>query len=337
MNQATPNEDHSQSIPNDILQQSLFLAGPTASGKTDASLQLVQLLGNVEIVSLDSMTLYRFMNIGTAKPSTEQRAAVPHHLLDIVSPDEEFSVADYIKAARTACEGIVSRGNRPLFVGGTGLYLRSILRGVFEGPPANWAIRERLERQAAESASRGDHYWLMRQLEKVDPEAALRLHPNDQRRLIRALEVFELTGQPLSKQQQQSALPVERRPKHVYWLDPVRDWIHERINRRVAVMLETGLLEEVRFLLARPEKMSHTARQGLGYKELMDAMHDDATAELSPEQLAAAEELIRSRTRQFAKRQCTWFRNMEECSNVILQGDESPSTIAQILKDRISA
>lgn len=328
--------DQSQSIPIEILRQCIFLAGPTASGKTDVSLLLAERLGNLEIVSLDSMTLYRGMDVGTAKPSRRQRDAVPHHLIDIIDPEAEFSVAEYLTAARSACEEITARGHRPLFVGGTGLYLRSVLRGVFEGPPADWSIRDRLEQQAKDAASRGDHYWLMRQLEKVDSESALRLHPNDQRRLIRAIEVYELTGQPLSKQQNQPALPVDQRPPHVYWLDPSRDWLHDRINRRVEQMLDVGLIEEVRFLMGRPQGMSHTARQGLGYKEVIDALGDDASAELSAQQLAEAQELIQTRTRQFAKRQTTWFRNLEECSPITLKGDESPADITELVLARLN-
>ncbi len=318
------------------MRQCLFLAGPTASGKTDVSLLLAERLGNIEIVSLDSMTLYRGMDVGTAKPSRRQREAVPHHLIDIIDPEVEYSVAEYLAAVRVACEEIVARGHRPLFVGGTGLYLRSVLRGVFEGPPADWTIRNRLEQQAKDAADRGDHYWLMRQLEKVDSESALRLHPNDQRRLIRAIEVYELTGQPLSKQQNQPALPADQRPPHVYWLDPSRDWLHERINRRVEQMLEVGLIEEVRFLMGRSQGMSHTAQQGLGYKEVIDALGNDPAAELSASQLIEVQELIQARTRQFAKRQTTWFRNLEECSPITLKGDESPSDIAQLLQSRLA-
>lgn len=328
--------DQSQFIPSEILRQCLFLAGPTASGKTDVSLLLAKQLGNIEIVSLDSMTLYRGMDVGTAKLSRSQREAVPHHLIDILDPEAEFSVAEYLVAARTACEEIVARGHRPLFVGGSGLYLRSVLRGVFEGPPADWSIRNRLEQQAKEAAEGGDHYWLMRQLEKVDSDAALRLHPNDQRRLIRAIEVYELTGQPLSKQQNQPALPVEQRPPHVYWLDPSRDWLHERINRRVELMFEIGLIEEVRFLMTRPQGISQTAQQGLGYKEVIDALGGDATADLSAEKLPQVQELIQTRTRQFAKRQTTWFRNLEECVPIVLKGDELPAEVAGIVLARLS-
>lgn len=317
-----------QSIASDVLKQCLFLAGPTASGKTEISLAIAEKLGRIEIVSLDSMTLYRGMDIGTAKPTPGELTRVPHHLIDVIAAHEEFSVADYLSAARTACEQIVQRGHRPLFVGGTGLYLRSVLRGVFEGPPADWSIRGRLEQQAADAARKGDGYWLMRQLEKVDSESALRLHPNDARRLIRALEVFEITGKPLSAQQQQPAMPPEQRPAHVYWIDGPREWLHERIDRRVDVMFDRGLLDEVRQLLRASPPISHTARQGLGYKELMDALHDNPDAALSDGELKAAKELIQTRTRQFAKRQCTWFRNLEECIPIVMAPNDVESLVS---------
>ncbi len=324
-----------QQIPSDVLRQCIFLAGPTAVGKTDVTLALAEQLAPVEILSLDSMCVYRGMDIGTAKPSTELQGRIPHHLLDLADPHEDYSVADYIAAAREACEGILSRGARPVFVGGTGLYLRSILRGVFEGPPADPAIRERLQKMADEAAQKGDHYWLMRQLERVDPDAMLRLHPNDHRRLIRAIEVFELTGKPLSQQQRQEPLPEDERPQHVYWLSPPRDWLHERINRRVELMIEDGLIEEVRRLLSSEQPIGRTARQGLGYKEVIEALDAAGGSDLSEQQVAEMVEVIQTRTRQFAKRQHTWFRNLDECHEIELTGNESAEQIAAGIVDRI--
>lgn len=317
-----------QQIPPDVLKQCIFLAGPTAVGKTDVTIELHSRKPNIEILSLDSMCVYRGMDIGTAKPDADLRAKIPHHLINLVEPHEDFSVVDYISQAREAAEAILSRGNQPVFVGGTGMYLRCILRGVFEGPPANDEIRNRLQTQAEEAEAKGDNYWLMRQLERVDVDAALRLHPNDKRRLIRAIEVYELTGKPLTEQQKQPPLTDEEKPPHVYWLSPPRDWLYDRINRRVELMIEAGLITEVRQLLSRPDRMSHTARQGLGYKEVIDVLGDDSEAELSEEQLAAVVDTIQTRTRQFAKRQHTWFRNLEECSEIEMTEDDSPATIA---------
>lgn len=324
-----------QQFPVELLRQCIFLAGPTAVGKTDATMDLVSRISKIEIVSLDSMCIYRGMDIGTAKPSKELQRQIPHHLLDIRNPYEEFSVAEYVEVARSACQGIVARGRVPLFSGGTGLYLRAVLRGVFEGPPADWEIRNRLQAQADEAARRDDHFWLMRQLEKVDPDSALRLHPNDQRRIIRAIEVFELTGSTLSSQQKQQPLPEDQRPPHVYWLSPDRDWLHDRINHRVTTMFEAGLISEVRELMKSDPPIGKTASQGLGYKEVIDALTGDSDHDLEAEDRVAVAELIQTRTRQFAKRQHTWYRNLEECVEVQISSVETPVQIGARLEQLI--
>lgn len=270
-----------------------------------------------EIVSLDSMTLYRGMDVGTAKPSLELRQRVPHHLIDILDPSEEFSLAEYISAAEEACRDIVGRGRVPLFVGGTGMYLRGVLRGVFVGPAADWSYRRELE---AEARLHGPD-WLHRQLAEVDTASAARLHPHDARRLVRALEVHKLTGRPLSEQQQEEPLPPAERPRHVYWVSPPRGWLYERIDRRVEQMIASGLEEEVRRLLSAERPLGRTARQALGYKEVIEYLEGQGT-------LAETVERIQTRTRQFAKRQHTWFRNLEECVPVEIDGSETPEDIA---------
>ena len=308
-------------LDEDLLQQCWFLAGPTAVGKTALSLELASALP-AEIVAMDSMTVYRGMDIGTAKASSAEQAAVPHHLLDLVDPHEEYSVAEYVEAAAAVAADIVRRGKTPLFVGGTGLYLRSLLRGVFAGPPANWPLRRELEVQAAEKGAQ----WLHNQLLQRDAESAARLHPNDQRRIIRAIEVVEATGQPLSAQHQQTPLPPDRRPQHVFWLEPPRDWLYQRINHRVQWMLDEGLIDEVRTLLARTPPPGRTARQGLGYKEVIDHLQGNVSLELMID-------TIQTRTRQFAKRQHTWFRNLEECHAVTINGQETVDTLRQTVLD----
>lgn len=310
-------------FPNELLKRCWFLSGPTACGKTEVGLALAERL-DAEIVSLDSMTLYRGLDIGTAKPPLEMRRQRPHHLFDILDPHEEFSLAQYVAAAEAVCRGIVERGRVPLFVGGTGLYLRGVLRGVFEGPAADWELRRRLE---ADAQHHGPD-WLHQRLQQVDPPTAARLHPNDLRRIVRALEVYELTGRPLSEQQQQPPLPPEQRPPHVYWLAPPRDWLYERINRRVEAMFAQGLVEEVRRLLTRPDGLSHTARQALGYKEVID--HLEGRIATPVETI----DLIQRRTRQFAKRQHTWFRNLEECLAVPMIGNESAEELAERMLSR---
>jgi len=198
-------------IATQILKQCWFLAGPTACGKSEVALELAERL-EAEIVSLDSMSLYRGLDVGTAKPSREARRLIPHHLIDVLDPHEEYSLADYVEAAEKACREILERRRVPLFVGGTGLYLRGVLRGIFDGPPADWTFRRELETEAEQR----EPAYLHGRLKAVDPDAALTLHPNDTRRLVRALEVFHLTGRPLSKQQQQKPLPVDQRPRHVW-------------------------------------------------------------------------------------------------------------------------
>lgn len=310
----------------DLLRHCWFLAGPTACGKSAVALELADRLRTerglmIEIVSLDSMTLYRRMNIGTAKPSDEERCQTPHHLFDILEPSQDFSVAEYVVAAERVCREIVAHGGTPLFVGGTGLYLRSLLRGVFEGPPANDELRERLESEAARDGAEALHG----RLQQFDPHTAERLHPNDLRRVVRALEVLELTGQPLSAQHREEPLPFNQRPTHVMWLSPPRDWLYSRINQRVETMLAAGWLDEVRSLLAEPQPLSHTASQALGYKELIEHLRGEQT-------LAETVKLIQTRTRQFAKRQHTWFRNLEECRPLSITGAESPSEIAAVVE-----
>ncbi len=299
-----------------IIRTAWFLGGPTACGKSAVAIHLAQLIG-AEIIALDSMSLYRGMDIGTAKATPEQQAAVPHHLIDILDPHEDFSLAEYVSASDRVCRDIMARGRIPLFVGGTGLYLRGLLRGVFDGPAADLEFRQRIETQAASAGSE----WLHRELAQVDPESAAKLHPNDTRRIVRALEVHHVTGKPLSAQQRQAALPPEQRPQHVYWLEPPRDWLHQRINRRVEMMIAEGLIEEVRNLLERTPPLSQTAAQALGYKEVIAHVQGEQSLEETID-------LIQRRTRQFAKRQHTWFRNLEECTAIPITGQESPEELA---------
>jgi tRNA dimethylallyltransferase len=301
----------------DTLKRCWFLAGPTACGKSAAGCELAELL-KAEIIALDSMSLYRGMNIGTAKPDAAMQTRVPHHLIDILDPHEEYSLADYVRAAEAVARGIIARGRVPLFVGGTGLYLRGVLRGVFQGPSADWNLRRDLEALASVDGNSAVHA----RLSRVDPALAARLHVQDLRRVIRGIEVFEITGVPLSVQQRQEPLPSADRPRHVYWLHPPRDWLCERIDRRVAAMLREGLVGEVERLLAGAQPPGKTARQALGYKEVIEHL----AGRLS---LPDAVALIQTRSRQFAKRQHTWFRNLVECVPVVMSGTETPREIAE--------
>ncbi len=310
----------------DLLRHCWFLAGPTACGKSSVALALAERLRSesIEIVSLDSMTLYRRMDIGTAKPSADERCRVPHHLFDLLEPSQDFSVAEYLVAAESVCRDIVARGGTPLFVGGTGLYLRSLLRGVFAGPPANHELRQRLEAEATSDGVESLH----RRLQRLDSVTSARVHPHDLRRVVRALEVIELTGQPMSAQHREEPLAPDQRPTNVVWLSPPRAWLYDRINARVEQMLAAGWLDEVRSLLAEPQPLSQTAGQALGYKELIEHLRGERS-------LAETIELIQTRTRQFAKRQHTWFRNLEECRPLPITGDESAAKVAASLVGQV--
>ena len=292
-----------------------FLTGPTAGGKTEIGIALARLIG-AEIISLDSMALYRGMNIGTAKPTAEQRAVVPHHLIDIVEPHQEFSLAQYVDAAKQCTGDIRARGHEVLFVGGTPLYLKAILRGIFEGPAADPVLRKRLE--AAENELPGT---LHRRLAEVDSPAAQRLHPNDIRRLVRALEVFEKTGTPISQWQQQfdRGLPADQ--CRVFLLDWPRDVLYRRVDRRVEIMFERGLLEEVTDLMAGERTLSKTAAQAVGYREVIEHLEDGPNLEKTID-------LVKTHTRQFAKRQWTWFRSLSECRPVPIDAPVDVEAIA---------
>ena len=298
------------------LADSWFLTGPTAAGKTALVLELAERLG-AEILSMDSMAVYRGLDIGTAKPTLDDRRRVPHWLIDLVEPDEEFSLAQYLAAAEQAAAEVRSRGRQPLFVGGTPLYLKALLRGIFQGPPADWDFRRRL---LAETEDRGQA-WLHQRLAEVDPAAARRLHPRDVRRVIRALEVFEKTGQPISEWQRQfdRARPAEA--CRVLVLDWPRDELYARIDRRVEAMLSSGIVAEVSGLLAAGKTFGRTARQALGYREVLEHLE-------GRRELGETIELVKTRTRQFAKRQLTWFRSLSECRWIPMSATASPAAQA---------
>lgn len=294
-----------------------FLTGATASGKTAVGLAVAREL-NAEIISLDSMAVYRGMDIGTAKPTAEERVAVSHHLIDVAAPDDDYSVAQYLDAAHEAVAAIRARGREVLFVGGTPLYLKALLRGLFEGPPANWELRQQIEREAAEVGGHALHA----RLEQIDPLAASTIHPNDTRRLIRALEVYRSTGMPISHQQLEFD---DGRPAdacRVFVLRRPREEQHERINARVEEMLARGLVDEVRELTSNGLQLGRTASQAVGYREVIDYL---AGAQDEAEMTAK----IKARTRQFAKRQGVWFRSLSECTFIDLDTHEDAASITR--------
>lgn len=298
------------------LEDCWFLTGPTASGKTAVGLELAGRI-DAEIASLDSMAVYRGLEIGTAKPTADERRQVPHHLVDLVEPEQEFSLAEYLDAAQRAAAEIASRRRQTLFVGGTPLYLKALLRGVFEGPAADWELRRRWQTQAREH----EPQWLHAQLAAVDPVAAHRLHPNDARRLIRALEVYEKTGRPISVWQQQFDRARPAAACKVFVLDWPREALYARIDARVEQMFAAGLVEEVESLLKSGKTFGRTARQALGYRETLEHLAGERS-------LGETIELVKTRTRQFAKRQLTWFRSLSECRWIPLDEPLSPADFA---------
>jgi tRNA dimethylallyltransferase len=277
------------------------LAGPTASGKTTLGLELAGRM-NAEIVSMDSMTLYRGMDIGTAKPDQEVQNRVRHHLIDVLDPWESGGVAWWLAKAAECCREIEVRGKRVLFVGGTPLYLKALLRGLFDGPPADVELRRRL----TEESIRDGEPALHRRLAQSDPITASRVHPHDVRRIIRALEVWELTGSPMSAWQQQWTNPPQNSMPRCLWLDVPREELYQRINARVREMVNKGWVEEARALLRLPKPLSKEASQALGYAEIFEYLQGRADLEETIER-------VQIRTRHFAKRQITWFRHLPEC------------------------
>ncbi len=301
----------------------LIISGPTAVGKTDASILLPQEL-HAEVVSADSMQIYRGMDIGTAKPTVEQRRRVYHHMIDIVEPDQPYSVGDYLRDARSAIDGIIASGGVPLVVGGTGLYLRALTRGLFHGPPADLELRERLLQREAE-AELGTLY---ADLVKVDPEAAVKIHPNDLRRTVRALEVYYLRDRKLSEFQRDHAFGDRPYRFRLLFLVRGRSELYPRIEKRVDSMLDQGLEAEVKTLMDRGYSPDLISMQGLGYRHFLAhflgrTSRDEAVA------------LLKRDTRRYAKRQFTWFRREPEAIWVDISGLDSGEGISERIKKYI--
>ena len=275
----------------------ICIAGPTASGKTALAVALAREL-NGEVVSCDSMQVYKRMDIGTAKPSLDERQSIPHHMIDVAEPWEDYSVSRYCADAAPIVENIVSRGKTAIIAGGTGLYMDSLIRGNDFAPFPSTGVRERLEQEADREGMEA----LLARLRAVDPEAADRLHLSDRKRIIRAMEVYLETGETITAHNRRTqALPPRFSP---VWLGldfESRAELYSRIDRRVDAMLNAGLLEEIRALLRSgiPEKC--TAMQAIGYKEFTDALDGRCTVE-------AAADQVRQSSRRYAKRQLTWFR-----------------------------
>lgn len=301
----------------------IFIVGCTGSGKGSLGRELAARIGG-EIISIDSMKVYRRMDIGTAKPSAATRAQVPHHLIDVVEPSDEFSVARYVELADAAIADIHARGKPILVVGGTPLYAKALTEGLFEGPGADPAVRDRLHEETRVDPDRAHE-----RLQHVDPRAAAMIHRNDARRIVRALEVHELTGRPISELQTQW----DRQARYdcvFFGVRRSREDQSRRITERVERMMEAGLVDEVRALLAEPLPLSNTARKALGYAEIIEHLSGDGS-------LAAAVEKIKIHTRRLAKAQRTWFRRFPRMEWIDVAPDAVVDTVAANLVERFPA
>lgn len=297
----------------------IIIIGPTASGKTKLSIDLALSI-NGEIVSADSMQIYRYMDIGTAKPSKEEMNGVRHYLIDEIYPDEEFSVARYQELAYRYIDKILGEKKIPIVVGGTGLYINSLIYNInFSETISDWELRERLKKEAEE---KGNEY-LHDKLREVDPEAAGRIHPNDIKRVIRALEVYEYTKKPISYHQEVSRQDPPRYQFTLIGLNRDREKLYERINQRVDLMIKNGLVDEVKRLIDMGYDRNTIAIQGLGYKEILSYLRGEMSLE-------DAIYILKRDTRHYAKRQMTWFKRIENVFWIDVDGRNEPEILKNV-------
>jgi len=291
-----------------------FIAGPTAVGKSEIAVSLAEQLGG-EIISADSMQVYRRLDLGTAKPSPADRARVPHHLIDILDLNESFDAAQFVRRAQQAVAEIQARGQVPIFCGGTGLYFKAYLEGLGEAPPADAKVRAELEAMPLEN--------LLAELRERDPAAFEKIDRKNLRRVVRALEVIRLTGKPFSAQRAEWKPDSASRDPESRFLCLTRPSfdLHARINARVDAMFQRGLVAETRDLLQRGLMENKTAMQAIGYRQVVEHLRGERSL---PETI----ELVKIRTRQFAKRQLTWFRAQKNLAWMELKPDESAENIA---------
>ena len=299
------------------MERVVFILGCTACGKGAVGRELARRVGG-QIVSVDSMKVYRRMDIGTAKPSAAARAQTPHHCVDIVKPSESFSVAEYVRHADRAIRQVRAAGAVPLAVGGTNLYIKALSEGLFEGPPADGSVRSALQARAEAEGLPALHA----ELARVDPQAAERIHPNDAKRIIRALEVHRLTGRPISELQQQWDAGRRRYDGVFIGLRRGQADLHGRINARAKRMVEAGLRAEVAALLAEPEGLAPQAAQAVGYAEMIDHLQGRATLDEALEQ-------IKINARRLARKQRTWQRRFTDVEWLDVSPDDPPETVAE--------
>ncbi len=307
----------------------VVITGPTATGKSRVGVLVAKIIGG-EIISADSMLVYRGMDIGTAKPTRDEMCGIPHHLIDIVNPNEDYNVALFQAQARALIKDIIGRNKLPVLVGGTGLYIRAVIDNYdFSSPGNDGSIRNSLLKEAMKHGSES----LYQTLSEVDPGAALKLHPRDTRRIIRALEVYRLTGKPISSYHRVETTSQTLYNLLMYGLNMDRDRLYQQIEHRVDQMITAGLVDEVRGLLNKGFSPDLKSMRGLGYKEILEHL----TGVSSLEQ---ATEVLKRNTRRFAKRQLTWFRrdqrinwfNVDEYNKHDVISQEISSRIEGVLK-----
>ena len=298
-----------------------ILVGPTAAGKTAAALALAQTL-NGEIVSADSRQIYRHMDIGTAKPSPAELQRVRHHFIDICDPDENYSAGSYGRSARRCIGELFQKGIQPVVAGGSGFYLRALVDGLFAPQASDPEIKQRWRLRIAAEGAGAVHA----ELARVDPESAARLHPNDTQRIVRALEVWEITGQPISAFQNGDEEPASFDPVFIGLIRP-RELLYQRIDRRVEYMFREGLLEEIRRLIAMDYGLQHNALRTVGYQEILECPELLAPGA----DLSAAIMLIQQHSRQYAKRQLTWFRRDERIQWIDVEGRAEEEIVQEII------
>lgn len=293
----------------------IVICGPTAVGKTAVAVEVAGQLGT-EVISADSMQVYRHLSVGTAKPTSEELRGVPCKMVDIVDPDYQFNLGDFVEAATGHVERLLTEGRVPVVCGGTGLYIRGLLHGVFDGPTRDMETRRTL----AERAERDGLPALHEELARVDPAAAARIPKADRQRILRALEVWHVTGRRISDLQTQGT-DAQRWPARTFVLALPRELLYQRINDRVALMVERGLLDEVRRYLDAGFQRTNPAVRALGYAELIEHLEGSRTLESALEAMA-------HKSRNYAKRQLTWFRGVREAEWV----DVSGKTAAEIAR-----